>query len=137
MNAAAGSRRATLHWTARLARPALWAMVGVVAWLSMSSVESLPPIRIWDKAAHLIAYAAIGGAAVLAYPAVRGGVVTCFAATFGYGASIELAQAFTAERTASLLDVLANGIGAIVGVAAAWLVARWLVPQAARPEPGD
>lgn len=83
------------------------------------------------KCAHLAEYALF---ALLAYRAVRAGrpplwrfrwaaVAVGIAAAF---ASIdELRQSFTTTRTGKVSDVAIDTVGAILGVTALWLFARW------------
>lgn len=66
-----------------------------------------------DKWLHAFAYAAIAGAVTYADGRALVGVVGALA----YGVLVELLQAGVPYRTASALDAVANGVGAIVGAA--------------------
>jgi len=113
---------------------ALWgpflAALGVIFWLS--SLSDIPAARhVWDKLLHVVGYAGLG---VLALRAFHGGlarprpVPTALAgiAVVLWGISDEIHQHFVPGRDASGLDVLADAIGFLVGVAAtaAWVAWR-------------
>ena len=81
----------------------------------------------WDKVAHLIIYAALGGTIALGLGlhrrprAVR--FVAIFAALAGYGAFDELSQPFFG-RTCELGDWIADLGGAALGLAGVWVSSR-------------
>ena len=110
----------------------------VVAWAALifvlSSFSRLPegPPQITDKHAHVIVYAVL--AALIVRALARGawaGVTTRVAivaavAAVLYGFSDELHQAFVPGRSATLVDVLADAIGAALaaGGLRAWAIIR-------------
>jgi VanZ family protein len=85
-----------------------------------------------DKAAHFLAYAALGGALVRAISGGRPSAMTLrkvlLAAliTTIYGASDELHQAFVPGRTPDVLDLVADALGGLAGAAFLTAVARGL-----------
>jgi VanZ family protein len=96
-----------------------------------SQTDPLPAVteRVWDKALHLGAYAALG---FLFFRAFRGeganwmaAAVLAFAATSAYGASDEWHQLFTPGRQSDLADWVADTLGGAMGVMTFALVARW------------
>jgi VanZ family protein len=114
-----------------LTRVLLWvpAFVQMAFIFAASSVPANQlPGHIWDKLAHLIVYALLG--IFFLIPLARGRLsgVTFGAATlaialsFVYGLSDELHQSFVPNRTPDVLDVLADTLGATVGVVLMMLV---------------
>lgn len=89
---------------------------------------SLPDIFGIDKVLHGLAYAGLATAALFAvYPHINGGNKNIFALViilfcFFYGVSDELHQYFIPNRTASIWDITADTIGAILVVIANRLV---------------
>jgi VanZ family protein len=86
-----------------------------------------------DKWVHAASYAllaalAVSGRVTRFTTSGAVGLVVVVLAVAGFGAGIEVAQSFVPGRTASGGDVVANTIGAVVGVACVvswWVVARW------------
>jgi VanZ family protein len=85
----------------------------------------------WDKLGHAVGYAGLGALGCLALRAE--GLASLLAvglallASVAYGALDEWRQAFVPGRFTSLADLLADGLGAALGVAAAgWLRLAWL-----------
>jgi VanZ family protein len=81
-----------------------------------------------DKWLHALAYAGLASALVYAALAPDGRptrrmLATALVLAVGYGASIEVVQAFLPARSFDLLDALANALGAVAGVAP-WLGLR-------------
>jgi VanZ family protein len=127
-----------------LARPGLW-MTGALLIALAIVVGSLLPgpvvqsVSSWDKLEHAGAYLVL--ALWLAGMADRSRYVRAAGAAFLLGAGIEAAQALLTEtREGDVLDLVANGVGALVALAMAYLglggwalrAERWL--GLARPE---
>lgn len=70
-----------------------------------------PDISPNDKVNHVLAYAALS---VLAYLAHRRRI-TAVLGVFAFGALVEILQGLTGYRFMSFADVVANGIGAVIG----------------------
>ena len=96
----------------------------------LSSLQDVPlPGHGLDKIAHFTAY---GILAVLWLRALDGGslalrsrpTLAAWALTVAYGASDELHQRFVGGRDASIQDFAADTLGALAGIAIAWLVIR-------------
>nr|WP_290442902.1 VanZ family protein [Halomonas sp. OfavH-34-E] len=84
--------------------------------------SELPEDLPWDKANHLIAYA--GLATLLALASGRSGLSMGLAVT--YGVAIEFAQIPVPGRLGGdVWDIVANTLGAGLGVGAVWLWCRW------------
>ncbi|MFA7263669.1 MAG: hypothetical protein WC068_11670 [Caulobacter sp.] len=86
----------------------------VILWLSLAPTEDLPPVTLWDKLEHAIAYfslAILGGAAFPNHMwRVAGSLFT-----FGVGA--EISQALMAVgRQGDPADALANTVGIATGL---------------------
>lgn len=71
-----------------------------------------------DKVAHVVAYGALGGAAMLAELALFGRKAFTLAALAAYGVLLEALQGIGGVRTADAFDALANASGAVAGAAA-------------------
>jgi len=112
----------------------LWAAVAayMAVIFVLSSQSSLPGLGFqWeDKLLHVVAFAGLG---VLALGAAHGGLrkpalaatVSAMLLTAGYGMVDEFHQSTVGGRDASVGDVVADFVGALVGLALfAWLVAR-------------
>ncbi len=94
---------------------------------SFSSPEVLPTFAFSDKFLHLGGYALLGALAVRAFKRefihVSKTRIIIYAIVFStlYGASDELHQSFVAERTADVMDVVADFMGSTLG---AWIFWR-------------
>jgi VanZ family protein len=90
------------------------------------------PGHFWDKAVHFLVYGGLGVLFLLPLTeatvdrlTVRAGILAILFAVV-YGAFDEIHQAFTPERTPDLRDLLADGLGASLGVLVVFvLVAIW------------
>lgn len=92
-----------------------------IAYLSLRPPAETPGIAGSDKLGHLIAYASLGAFALLVAGPARW--LPVFLAATLYGAGLEVMQGAMAHgREASLLDGIANAVGAGLGIAA---VAFW------------
>ena len=109
-------------------------MVAIFLESSVSQVPELPS-GVTDKDAHSLLYA---GLAVLLVRALAGAswrgvtIPVCLLAIVlaaGYGATDEFHQRFVPERTADLLDLAADTVGAAVAVTLVWVIARWRTRQ--------
>jgi len=92
------------------------------------------PGHFWDKLEHLLAYAVLGvlfliplAEARLSRVTVTTGAIAVLLSTL-YGAFDEVHQAFTPDRSPDVRDLLADCLGATLGVAAILLV-RMLVTR--------
>jgi VanZ family protein len=115
----------------RLKRLLLWAppctYMGVLFFASSMPGDELPS-HMWDKLAHLLAYAVLGILFLL--PLCRGRLLQIRGATAAmavllttlYGAFDEVHQAFTPDRSPDVRDLIADCLGATVGVAAILLL---------------
>ena len=103
--------------------------LGVVAIWLVSSMERPPvpePLIFWnsDKLLHMLAYALLASLALFAVRALSSSPARTAAGTFAmsalYGAVDEVHQSFVPGRSSSLLDLLADSMGAAI-VALVWL----------------
>ncbi len=90
----------------------------VVNVLSLLPHESMPEIGTGDKVNHFLAYAALSLAGVLGFNSRRALPIVGFSLLI-MGIGLEFVQAILPSRTASGLDILANGVGIAVGCFAA------------------
>lgn len=95
-----------------LFRLAFWSSAIAILVLSLVPVSTSLPSTGWDKTNHLLAYAALGFLGHRAYP---GHKVVVLAALLTYGGFIEVLQSFTPDRFAEWGDLLADGIGLLLG----------------------
>lgn len=86
-----------------------------IIWASLRPAGTGVTIPHFDKIMHLLVYALLAIAVLLAWP--KFSKVKVFWVCAIFGGAIEIAQGLSATgRTASLLDGLANGLGAALGV---------------------
>jgi VanZ family protein len=111
---------------------ALAQMLAIVYLSSLSRIDVPAGWSGRDKLVHASVWCVLG--ALFALTAIRPGTrsaVIAVAAAVVFGASDELHQSFVPGRDASLLDLLADTVGAIVGAfAVTWYSARrWPAPS--------
>lgn len=108
----------------------LWGPVAVymaVIFAVSAMPEPPSPPGIDDKTQHFLAYAGLGAVTLRAtsggaLAGLRGGaVLTAWVISAIYGASDEVHQRFVPGRTADLLDLRADALGAAGGIVVAWL----------------
>lgn len=86
----------------------------LILFLSLAPSDSLPRFQWSDKVQHFIAYVALSGPLLIAMGRRRLWSVIALAAVFGV--ALEIAQgAMGLGRTFSLLDAVANTLGAVTG----------------------
>lgn len=107
----------------RLAGWASLLVASVIAILSILPGENLPEVHLSDKVEHAIAYGLLS--ACICFWLGRRRIVAGVLLTVGFGAVLEIVQALAGTgRTASLLDEVANLVGACLGAGLAWMVAK-------------
>ncbi|MQM37421.1 hypothetical protein KBTX_01421 [wastewater metagenome] len=105
--------------TGRLRHPRLWragafAVLALVVWLSLTPAPPSPPVGLsWDKAQHALAYAVLAWWFAQAW---RRRVPTVALLLFVIGLVLEGLQGLGGERTMSLADAAANGVGVALGL---------------------
>lgn len=107
-----------------LARIGFAVAVAVTAWGSLAPARDVAfASGLWDKAQHALGYALLAGLLMAAQrrprPLVAGVVVLAI------GAVLEGLQALTPDRSADVIDLVANAIGIAVacGAVALWRIA--------------
>lgn len=122
----------------------LWGPVVLymAAIFTLSAMPEPPsPPGIDDKTQHFAAYAGLG---LVTLRATSGGTVagvraraalTAWVIATLYGASDEFHQRFVPGRTADLLDLRADALGAAAGIGVAWLSSILLRSRRAAVEP--
>ena len=100
-------------------------LFGVVAIWLVSAMERPPipePLVFWnsDKLLHMIAYAILATLALFAAGAHRHGAIAAVLMSALYGGVDELHQSFVPGRSSSLLDLVADTLGALLAVTV-WL----------------
>jgi VanZ family protein len=91
------------------------------------------PIR---ATGHLLAYATLAGLLLVALswgrrPRLRDALIA-FGLAFLYALSDEWHQSFVPDRTGRLDDVVTDTIGALIGLALAWVALTWLARRRAQ-----
>lgn len=92
---------------------------GIICWLSLtpSPPEISSPVLGWDKAQHAAAYAVFAYLSLCAFVPkgrARGATLKVVLIIVLYGVLMELAQQqLTPNRTADILDFIANTVGAV------------------------
>ncbi len=93
-------------------------LVGIVLYVCLTPLSVPPGATLYnDKVMHVLTFAflAIWFGALL--PAAVISRVFLFLTLFGFGILIEVLQSFTAFRSAEFGDVVADGVGAMLGIA--------------------
>lgn len=103
-----------------LARGLLIAGLAVVAWASLVRPGSLPGevALVSDKLLHAVGYAVLGALAIAA--GLR--PIVSVALLVAFGLLLEIAQLVSGYRAFEWTDLLADAVGAVIGVAAALIV---------------
>ncbi len=99
-------------------RTALLLCMLAILMLSLAPLDVPLPSTGWDKSNHLLGFSTLAVLGWQAFPSRRGVVL---AGLLLYGGLIEVLQSFTAYRSAEWGDLLADGIGLLLGAA----LARW------------
>jgi VanZ family protein len=132
-------RQRLLHAVAAgVAATRTWRVVLVLLIIVVSLLALLPrpPTDVdfgWDKANHMLAFAALAFAARLGYPAPRAARLLGPIALLAFGGSIEVLQLLLPERSGEWLDLFADGLGIVCGAIIAAAVLR---AASALPRPG-
>jgi VanZ family protein len=95
-------------------------LLAVISWLALSAA---PPAIIttgWDKANHALAFASLAFSAVWAFWQQPRQWPRLVAVLVAYGIGIEVVQSFLPPREADWHDVVADSVGIVLGLLAAW-----------------
>lgn len=99
----------------RFWRAGAFAALALVVWLSLTPAPPSPPVGLsWDKAQHALAYAFLAWWFAQAW---RRRVPAVAVLLFAAGLVLEGLQGLGGERTMSLADAAANGVGVVLGLA--------------------
>jgi VanZ family protein len=85
-----------------------------VLYMALAPVADKPPVAHADKLNHLAAFFALALIGAMGWP---GSLRPLLWGLAGYGAAIELLQLWAPGHQADPLDLLADGVGAMAGVA--------------------
>ncbi|WP_179958226.1 VanZ family protein [Chitinimonas arctica] len=116
----------TEHWRIPVDRVILLASIGVGLAITVGSLMPGPPVpdvENGDKLMHLGGYAALAACWSLALTGRRGYVLL---GSMLFGVLIECLQGLTPYRSFDMMDMLANGCGALLGTALMQLAAPFL-----------
>lgn len=96
----------------RLARLGLVIAVIAITVLALMPAHEVPITFGWDKLDHWVAFFTLSFLANHAFPRLSFRYIAL--ALVGYGIGIEVAQYFTPDRDADVMDVVADSIGIII-----------------------
>lgn len=96
------------------------AMLTLLVLSLMPATQSMPTTG-WDKSNHMLGFAVL---ALLGHAAWLGRTWTVLLGLLAYGGLIEVLQSFTPDRMAEWGDLLADGVGLLIGKACALLLMR-------------
>jgi VanZ family protein len=107
----------------RLVTVAAWAVIGYIAYATLSPLSARPHLAGDPNIERFLAYASAGALLALAYPrhAMR---VACFTVAVAIG--LEGLQTYAVNRHPGLIDTVVKVTGGIVGVCLARVV-MWLL----------
>ncbi len=96
--------------------------VFIITYLSLTPIEHKITVGIWDwdKAAHFTAYLLL--AMFVKRVHLEFSYLTCVVTCFSYSFAIECIQYFIPNRMFDIFDMLANLLGAIMGVVLYYLI---------------
>lgn len=107
-----------MFWPTSLEQPIAGEINGAIAVAREAGATALSLNRL-EFASNIVMFLPLGLLGVLAFPRLRWWLIPIAALVLS--AAIELAQlVLISERNASVLDVVANTAGALIGAAAAW-----------------
>jgi VanZ family protein len=112
----------------RLWQIALIVSMIIILLLSTAHIDGPTPMTGWDKLNHLIAFMELIVLARLGWPAQSR--LGAGLAVLAFGLFVELVQAPLAHRSFSLLDIMADGAGVLVGLWVVQRIALLLQPEA-------
>jgi len=92
----------------------------IITYFSLTTIEHTISKSVWDKASHFIAYLIL--VILIRMVHVRFNYLTCVITCFSYSFIIECIQYFIPDRNFSILDMLANLLGTVLGVIIYYLV---------------
>lgn len=110
-------------WIVQGARLGLAVLLTAMAWLALIPVTQVPVTTFWDKADHALGFFTLTLVTRLALPTAPFWTAVA-PAVLAYGVGLEVAQSFTATRSASLLDVVADAVGILLYAAVAAMARR-------------
>jgi VanZ family protein len=103
-----------------------WRWLLAVAMLALLVLSLMPPsphmpTTGWDKSNHMLGFAVL---AVLGHAAWPLRTMSVLVGLLAYGGLIEVLQSFTPDRFAEWGDLLADGVGLLIGKGCALLLMR-------------
>ena len=108
----------------QLAKLVFWCCCALVLWGTLSSpagIAALFPFQ--DKLLHVGAFATLAWTGYLGYP---NRLLFVAVGLFGFGAGIEIVQAYVPARSTEYADLFADVFGIVIGLAATRPVTLWL-----------
>ncbi|MET0208937.1 MAG: VanZ family protein [Burkholderiaceae bacterium] len=109
------------------------ALITAISWLAFSPHPPPSADLGWDKANHFAAFGSLTFTGLQCLRAGRRRVWLVMAGMLAFGILIELIQSQIPGRDADAQDVLADMLGATLGLAVHTVFTRWIVPARSRP----
>lgn len=106
-----------------LKKPQFYLLLLIYTWLGVAPTESIYIASYNDKLMHFTGYIILMNSCLFAY-GTRPGKAVMFFSLLLYSFMIEVIQYFLPYREFSLLDLLANGLGLVIGQVFGLTVAR-------------
>jgi VanZ family protein len=110
-----------------------WLFLLFCSYMSLTPAPPSAVLTVSDKLLHAVGYLALYLSCTLAYP-LAAHLLPRLCSLLGYSILIEILQHFIPNRGFSLLDILANAVGLLLGVGVAQIFKRCL--PARKPDIG-
>ena len=108
----------------QLAKLLFWGCCVLVLWGTLSTPSGIAAsFPFQDKLLHVGAFATLAWTGYLGYP---NRLLIIAVGLVGFGAGIEIVQAYVPARSTEFADLLADVVGIIIGLAATRPVTLWL-----------
>lgn len=105
---------------------AFWIALGCIEYLATTSYHIALVESLWDKFNHFFAFGVLYILLSFGYVGLKGWQKAFLLLLFG--AQIEIVQSFLPSREFSLLDIVADSIGIVIGAAVTAFFSRYLHP---------
>jgi VanZ family protein len=110
----------------RLIAVAAWALLGFIAYATVSSIQARPTLPTSPSIEHFAAFAVLGALFCLAYPrhTIRVGLIV-----LGSAMLLEAFQLLTPDRHGRIQDALEKMAGGAVGILVTLVTLNWAIKR--------